>query len=136
MVKKINKFNGGILFIDYGYLNPSNKSTIRSILKHKENALFENLGKADITYLVNFNLLREFFLLKNLKVKSIVTQKFFLEKMGIIERANILSKKMNFKQQSSLFLRLKRLLDVKLMGKLFKVIFAYKFKEDNFLGFK
>ena len=51
MVKKINKFNGGILFIDYGYLNPSNKSTIRSILKHKENALFENLGKADITYL-------------------------------------------------------------------------------------
>ena len=136
MVKKINKFNGGILFIDYGYLNPSNKSTIRSILKHKENALFENLGKADITYLVNFNLLREFFLLKNLKVKSIVTQKFFLEKMGIIERANILGKKMNFKQQSSLFLRLKRLLDVKLMGKLFKVIFAYKFKEDNFLGFK
>ncbi len=136
MVKKINKFNGGILFIDYGYLNPSNKSTIQSILKHKKNALFENLGKADITYLVNFNLLKEFFLLKNLKVKSIVTQKFFLEKMGIIERANILSKKMSFKQQSNLFLRLKRLLDVKLMGKLFKVIFAYKFKEDNFLGFK
>ena len=40
--------------------------------------------------------------------------------MGIIERANILSKKMNFKQQSSLFLRLKRLLDVKLMGNYLK----------------
>ena len=56
--------------------------------------------------------------------------------MGIIERANILSKKMNFKEQSDLYLRLKRLLDTKSMGNLFKVIFAYKFKSDNFLGFE
>ena len=56
--------------------------------------------------------------------------------MGIIERADILSKKMNFKEQSNLYLRLKRLLSSKLMGNLFKVIFAYKFKKDNFIGFK
>ena len=31
---------------------------------------------------------------------------------------------------------LKRLLDKELMGELFKVIFAYKSKENNFLGFK
>ena len=68
--------------------------------------------------------------------KKIVTQKFFLEKMGIIERANNLSQKMNFKEQSNLYLRLKRLLDTKLMGSLFKVIFTYKFKKDNFLGFE
>ena len=30
---------------------------------------------------------------------------------------------------------LKRLLHNELMGKLFKVIFAYKAKKDNFLGF-
>ena len=56
--------------------------------------------------------------------------------MGIIERANNLSQKMNFKEQSNLYLRLKRLLDTKLMGSLFKVIFTYKFKKDNFLGFE
>ena len=61
---------------------------------------------------------------------------FFLEKMGIIERANILSQKMSFKEQSNLYLRLKRLLDKKLMGNLFKVIFAYKSKKNNFLGFE
>ena len=95
-----------------------------------------NLGKADITSLVNFKLLNEYFIKNNLKVKKVVTQKFFLEKMGIIERANSLSQKMSFKEQSNLYLRLKRLLDTKLMGNLFKVIFTYKSKKDNFLGFE
>ncbi len=136
IIKKISKLEGGLMLIDYGYLIPKNKNTLQSIIKHKRNELLDNLGKADITSLVNFNLLNEFFIKKNLKVKKIVTQKFFLEKMGIIDRANILSQKMSFTEQSNLYLRLKRLLDTKLMGDLFKVIFTYKSKKDNFLGFK
>ena len=117
-------------------MTPQNKNTLQSLIKHKRNDLLNNLGKADITSLVNFSLLNEYFFKNNLKVKKIVTQKFFLEKMGIIERANNLSQKMTFKEQSNLYLRLKRLLDIKLMGNLFKVIFTYKFKKDNFLGFE
>ena len=98
--------------------------------------MLNNLGKADITSLVNFNLLNEYFLKNNLKVKKVVTQKFFLEKMGIIERANNLSNNMSFKEQSNLYYRLKRLLDTKLMGSLFKVIFTYKCDKQNFLGFE
>ncbi len=124
------------MLIDYGYLEPKNKSTLQSLIKHKRNNLFNNLGEADITSLVNFKLLNEYFIKNNLKVKKIVSQKFFLEKMGIIDRANNLSKKMSFKEQSNLYLRLKRLLDLKLMGSLFKVIFTYKFKKDNFIGFE
>ena len=136
IIKKISKLDGGLLLIDYGYLTPQNKNTLQSLLKHKKNNLLKNLGKADITSLVNFGLLNEYFIKNNLKVKKIVTQKFFLEKMGIINRANILSQKMTFKEQSNLYLRLKRLLDNKMMGNLFKVIFTYKSKKDNFLGFK
>ena len=136
MIKKISKLKGGLLLIDYGYLTSKNKNSLQSLLKHKQNKLLDNLGKADITSLVNFNLLYEYFIKNNLKVKKVVTQKFFLEKMGIIERANNLSKKMSFKEQSNLYLRLKRLLDRKLMGDLFKVIFAYNSKKDNFLGFE
>ncbi len=136
IIKKISKLKGGLLLIDYGYLVPKNKNTLQSLIKHKRNNLLDNLGKADVTSLVNFNLLSEYFVNKNLKVKKIVTQKFFLEKMGIIERANNISQKMSFKDQSNLYLRLKRLLDTKLMGSLFKVIFTYKFKKDNFLGFE
>jgi len=136
IIKKISKLEGGLLLIDYGYLTPKNKNTLQSLINHKRNKLLNNLGKADITSLVNFNLLNEYFIKNSLKVKKIVTQKFFLEKMGIIERANSLSRKMSFKEQSNLYLRLKRLLDKKLMGNLFKVIFAYKSKKDNFLGFE
>ena len=136
IIKKISELGGGLLLIDYGYLTPKNKNTLQSLIKHKRNKLLDNLGKADITSLVNFNLLNEYFIKNNLKVKKVVTQKFFLEKMGIIERANNLSKKMSFKEQSNLYLRLKRLLDTKLMGNLFKVIFTYKSKKDNFLGFE
>ncbi len=136
IIKKISKLEGGLLLIDYGYLKPKNKNTLQSLVKHKKNKLLNNLGKADITSLVNFNLLNEYFLTNNLKVKKVVTQKFFLEKMGIIERANNLSQKMSFKEQSNLYFRLKRLLDKKLMGSLFKVIFTYKSKNNNFLGFE
>ena len=41
------------------------------------NSLLRNLGRADITYLVNFSLLNEFFIKKNFKVEKIVNQKFF-----------------------------------------------------------
>ncbi len=71
-----------------------------------------------------------------MNVKKIVTQKFFLEKMGIIERANILEKKMDSKQKNYMLPTLNRLLNKKLMGDLFKVIFAFKSKNNNFLGFK
>ena len=73
IIKKISKLGGGLLLIDYGYLTPKNKNTLQSLIKHKKNKLLENLGKADITSLVNFNLLNEYFIKNNLKVKKIVT---------------------------------------------------------------
>ena len=72
----------------------------------------------------------------NLKIKSLISQKDFLEAMGIFDRAKIVAKKMKFSEQSDLYLRMQRLLNPKYMGELFKVILAYKFNKNNFLGFK
>ena len=94
------------------------------------------MGKADITSHVNFALLDEFFSKNGLKVKNVVTQKQFLERMGILNRAEVLAKKMRFTEQSDLYLRIQRLLSPRQMGNLFKVILAYKFKNNNFAGFK
>ena len=55
--------------------------------------------------------------------------------MGIIERANKISKNMKFRDQTNLYLRLKRLLSPRLMGGLFKVILAYNSKQNNYYGF-
>ena len=56
--------------------------------------------------------------------------------MGIKQRAEIISKNQSFSKKADIYYRLKRLIDEKQMGNLFKVIFAYKFKKDNFLGFE
>jgi NADH dehydrogenase [ubiquinone] 1 alpha subcomplex assembly factor 7 len=98
IINKISELSGGILLIDYGYLNINNSNTIQAVMNNKRistRTMLKNLGNADITSLVNFNLLKEYFLKNNLKVKKIVTQRFFLERMGIIERAHILEKKKN-----------------------------------------
>ena len=127
------------MLIDYGYLNVMNRSTLQTVMKNKKmnmNHLFKHLGRADITSLVNFSLLKEYFFKNKLKVKEIVSQKFFLEKMGIIERAKVLEKSMTFKQKDYMSSTLMRLLHKELMGDLFKVIFAFKSKNGNFLGFK
>ena len=136
MIGKINQHGGGILLIDYGYIKQKSFNTLQSVKNHKKNEVFSNLGNADITSLVNFNFLKNYFMEKKLFVENIVSQSFFLKKIGIIDRAEILSLKMSFKDKADLYLRLKRLLDSKYMGDLFKVIFAHKSKSNNIVGFK
>ena len=124
-----------MLLIDYGYTKPNNLNTLQSVMKHKKNPILKNLGNADVTHHVNFALLKEFFLKKNLAVEKTITQRQFLIKMGILRRANILSKNMKFSDQANLYLRLKRLLSPKLMGSLFKVILVSKKSFKNKFGF-
>merc|ERR1711966_148833 len=126
LTKTILKLRGCLLLIDYGYLKPVSQNTLQSVMKHKKNNLLDNLGKADVTSQVNFKLLNEFFIKNNLKVEKIISQKKFLINMGIIKRAEIIAKKMKFKDQANMYLRLKRLLGSRLMGELFKVALAYK----------
>tara|TARA_B100000401_G_C52794276_1_gene715030 strand:+ start:356 stop:1420 length:1065 start_codon:yes stop_codon:yes gene_type:complete len=135
MVEKVNKLGGGIMLIDYGYIRQKNLNSLQSIKKHKKNNLFSSLGNADITSLVNFELLKDYFIKKRLHVEKIVPQNYFLKKIGIMERANILSRKMTFKEKADLFFRLKRLLDTNYMGDLFKVILAHKKKKKKIKGF-
>ena len=135
IINKIIKLKGCFLMIDYGYLKPQNLSTLQSVMNHKKNYLLNNLGKADITSQVNFKLLSEFFLKNNLKIKRILPQQRFLKNMGILNRAEIISKKMKFSDQTNMYLRLKRLLSPELMGELFKVFLTYKCKSNKFLGF-
>ena len=136
VINKISTLKGCIMLIDYGYLKPNNQNTLQSVIKHKKNQLLKNLGKADITAHVNFTLLNEFFSKNGLKIKNVITQREFLENMGIYKRAEILARKMKFSEQSDLYLRIKRLLSPRSMGGLFKVIMAYNCNHNNFMGFK
>ena len=135
IINSIKRLKGGLLLIDYGFLKQESNNTLQSVKNHKKNMIFNNIGNADITSLVNFYLLKNYLKKKKLETNNVVTQEFFLKKMGIINRAEIISKKMNFKEKSNLYLRLQRLLNPKQMGELFKVICAFKLKKKFSLGF-
>ena len=86
IINKIKKLNGGLLLIDYGFLKQKNKNTLQSVKNHKSNMIFDNVGSADITSLVNFSLIKKLFKKKRTrKLHNIVTQEFFLKKNGNYE---------------------------------------------------
>ena len=108
---------------------------MQAVKKHNYLDVFFKPGHSDITSHINFELFNKSLSKNNLDVKKITNQSEFLKKIGILERANILSKKMTFKEKADMFYRLKRLLNPKEMGNHFKVMFAQK-KGGNFsLGF-
>jgi len=133
--KKVNKLDGGLLTFDYGNNSKKNQNTLQSIRKHRYEDIFSMPGHLDITSHINFNFFKKNLKENNLSVKKIIPQSEFLKKIGILERANILSKKMTFKEKANMFYRLKRLLDYKEMGFLFKVLFAQKKGGSFSLGF-
>ena len=94
-----------------------------------------NPGHSDITSQINFELFHKTLKKNNLSVKKVTTQNEFLKKIGILERANILSEKMTFKEKANMFYRLKKLLNDREMGSLFKVLFAQKKERKFSLGF-
>ena len=132
----IEKNEGGILIIDYGYLNQKMQDTLQAVNNHKYSNILENIGESDITYNINFNLFQKFInQYKNLDT-LVTTQKKFLTSMGILQRAEIVSKNIAFSKKTDLFYRIRRLIDEKQMGDLFKVMLI-KSRNNKFqTGFK
>ena len=120
-----------MLIIDYGYADSKMQETLQAVNNHKYSNILENIGDSDITYNINFHSFEKFINQFN-EVNSIFTnQKKFLTNMGIIQRAEIISKNIAFSKKTDLFHRIKRLIDVKQMGELFKVMLIKK-KKNNF----
>ena len=124
--KKIKKLQGGLLIIDYGYFEKKMKNSLQSVYKHNFSSFLDNFSKSDITYNINFFLLKKIVKKLNLKVAGITNQRSFLTKLGILHRAEILAKKVEFSKKADIYYRLKRLIDKNFMGELFKVMFITK----------
>ncbi len=132
----IQKNDGGILIIDYGYLNSKMHETLQAIKNHKYSRVLEDIGESDITYNINFNLFEKF-ISQFSNLKSIVTnQKKFLTSMGILQRAEMVSKNIPFSKKADLFYRIRRLIDEKQMGTLFKVMLIKNNKNKFKTGFQ
>ena len=133
--KIIKKNTGGLLLIDYGYEDKKMKNTLKGVSKHKFANILDNIGNTDITHNINFNLFKKF--TKQMgNLESILTsQKKFLLRMGINERAEVISKNLNFSEKANIYYRLRRLIDDHQMGSLFKVMLIKNKKNKFNLGF-
>ena len=133
--KKISNKKGALLIIDYGYLEDSMKNTLMAIKKHKISDLFKEFGNSDITYKLNFKLLKKITNILKLKCQGITTQGNFLKNLGIQQRAEIISKNLPFSKKAEIYYRLKRLIDKNQMGDLFKVMLITNKKINFKTGF-
>ncbi len=131
----IKKNKGALLLIDYGFTKEKMKNTLQAVSNHKFANILENIGNVDITHNINFDLFKRYInKLGGLKI-NLTTQKKFLLKMGIKQRAEIISKNQNFLKKTDIFFRLNRLINDSQMGSLFKVMLI-KNKNNKFkLGF-
>ena len=109
-------FKHGIaLVIDYGAERVT-RSTLTAYHQHQIVSVFDRPGECDITAHVDFTDLAEAFLLKDWQVEFLKPQNQFLLEQGALPAAGI----------DPEHYALKRLLDPRLMGELFKVLFMSK----------
>ena len=133
--KIIKKNNGIFLMFDYGYSSVLGKNTIKAIRKHKTVDLLKDYTDCDITFDINFNILKNIFKRNNVQNIGIVSQNFFLQKLGIMERADQIIKKQDALSSKNLILSINKLVNPKEMGNAFHAL-AFSNKNCKFnLGF-
>ena len=135
IIKLIKKNNGGLLIIDYGHNKEKMTDTLQAISAKKYSNILENIGNSDITHNINFHLIKKIVLTFKKINTNLTTQKRFLLNMGIKKRAEIISKNKTFTEKADIYYRLKRLIDEKEMGDLFKVMLITKLNNSLQIGF-
>lgn len=118
---RLMQTQGSALFIDYGATDFSFGDTLQAISKHRFSDIFAAPGEHDLTSHVNFFSLKATALQQGCFAETL-EQRDFLLKMGILERAGQLGANKNAAIQDKISQDVKRLIDPKQMGKLFKVL--------------
>ena len=133
--KLIKTNKGGLLIIDYGYFAEKMKDTLQAIYKKKYSKVLENICKSDITYNINFYLIKKIAKKFNNLDVNFTSQKKFLTSLGINQRAEIICINKTFTEKTDVFYRLKRLINENEMGDLFKVMLIKNSKNNFCIGF-
>ena len=80
------------------------KNTLRGFSNHKIVNILEYYKKCDITHSLPFDFLKKIAKKVGFNISGITTQGSFLKKLGIVERAEMVSKKMNFSEKANIYL--------------------------------
>jgi SAM-dependent MidA family methyltransferase len=121
------KTPGSILIIDYGYdydplIRKSYNGSLQAVKDHNFHPIFSDISRADLTAHVDFFALKVTASSNFCSTIGTVTQREFLQKLGIDIRAQNLKKNATIEQKIEIDSGLDRLINPSQMGNLFKVL--------------
>jgi NADH dehydrogenase [ubiquinone] 1 alpha subcomplex assembly factor 7 len=126
IASRIVEDGGAMLVVDYGYLETSLGETLQAVARHAYVDPLANPGEADLTTHVDFAALGRAAASGGARVLGPVSQGHFLRQLGIVQRAEALSRRATEEQRKDIGFALERLAgggDVRTtMGELFKAM--------------
>lgn len=133
--RRVKKNNGAALIIDYGHTTPGLGDTLQAVSKQRYASVLEKPGLQDITAHVDFETLKS--IVENtVEIHGPTTQGKFLEKIGIMQRAETLYKNATGQQKRDIDAAHHRLTAPTEMGNLFKAMaLTRKGQELHVAGF-
>jgi NADH dehydrogenase [ubiquinone] 1 alpha subcomplex assembly factor 7 len=120
----IQRNTGGALIIDYGHRMSAMGDTLQAMMAHGYCDILHRPGEVDITSHVDFEALGTAFKSASINVWETLTQREFLERMGISLRTEALARNLSGDAHKSFIAGAYRLADPAGMGQLFKVMAA------------
>jgi NADH dehydrogenase [ubiquinone] 1 alpha subcomplex assembly factor 7 len=122
LAERFTRCPGAALFIDYGYDKTSPGDTLAAISVHRSGAVLDRPGAADLSAHVDFAAFATAAREGSAEVYGPVTQNAFLTSLGAEARLAALLSHADPAQQRTLETGLRRLIDPREMGTLFKVL--------------
>ena len=136
IARRIVDHGGAALFIDYGHGESVHGETLQAVKNHNFHDPLVDPGTADLTAHVDFGALAQRILASGARALGPVTQGDFLNTLGIVERAETLRESATHEQARNIAQALKRLVDPKEMGDLFKVMAVTSLETPALPGFE
>jgi len=122
LAERLVSTNGAAIFIDYGHPHSAAGDTFQAVKNHTYHDPLANPGDTDLTAHVDFAILATAAKATGAMVYGPITQKTFLETLGIRERAKVLTAAATEIQKTDIEAALARLTDAGAMGRQFKVL--------------
>ena len=135
LAARLRREGGVALFIDYGYFPSACGDTLQALRHHRRHDVLADPGEADLTAHVDFAAFAAAAVQAGARAFGPVTQATFLTSLGAKERAAELSKRATPAQAATIASGLRRLLDDREMGTLFKALVLADPKLDPPAGF-
>ena len=133
LARRLMREDGAILVIDYG---PPTGDSLQAVRAHRRHAVLDAPGEADLTALVDFAALAAAAGSAGAQAWGPVPQGEFLRRLGIEQRAALLTAKASAAQASAIAAALQRLTDAAAMGTLFQASAVTRFGATPPPGFE